>query len=305
MAGKSKNHMYAGFTSGLVSAVALQPFDLLKTRVQQSNGKSMIQVLKSLNTPLELWRGTLPSALRMSVGSAMYFTCLNTVREAVAGGRRKSEGDSRSTSSLPKLTNTENLVSGGLVRGTVGFLVMPITVIKVRYESSTYHYKSIVDAATSIYKHNGMKGFFYGWAATFARDAPYAGLYMLFYEQLKVALPSLLFSDLKASSHSEKYYSSWSSAMINSVAAATSAGIATTCTNPFDTVKTRMQLMPKEYPNFLTSVKTIVQHEGVQALFRGLALRICRKACQAGISWCIYEDLVKRFERMNLPGPEL
>lgn len=297
MAGKSKNHMYAGFTSGLVSAVALQPFDLLKTRAQQSNGKSVVQVIKGLKSPLELWRGTLPSALRMSVGSAMYFTCLNTVREAVAGGRRVV--GERSTSSLPKLTNTENLLTGGLVRGTVGFLVMPITVIKVRYESSTYHYKSIVDAAQSIFRTHGMKGFFYGWAATFARDAPYAGLYMLFYEQLKVALPSVLFSDLRTSSHSEKYYSSWSSAMINSVAAATSAGIATTCTNPFDTVKTRMQLSPREYPNFLTSVKTIVQHEGVQALFRGLALRICRKACQAGISWCIYEDLVKRFERMS------
>ena len=54
---------------------------------------------------------------------------------------------------------------------------MPVTVIKVRYESDLYNYKSISSASRSIFAQEGLKGFFSGFGATAVRDAPYAGLY--------------------------------------------------------------------------------------------------------------------------------
>jgi len=67
----------------------------------------------------------------------MYFTVLNESRTLLA--RRKINGQERTdtqsgTSALPKLSNTENLVAGGASRAAIGFVMMPATVIKVRYE---------------------------------------------------------------------------------------------------------------------------------------------------------------------------
>lgn len=70
-------------------------------------------------------------------GAAMYFTVLNESRTLLA--RRKINGMERtdvhsSSSALPKLSNTENLIAGGASRAAIGFVMMPATVIKVRYE---------------------------------------------------------------------------------------------------------------------------------------------------------------------------
>jgi solute carrier family 25 protein 38 len=51
-----------------------------------------------------------------------------------------------------------------------------------------YNYKSMLDAFTSIFKTAGVRGLFYGFGSTALRDAPFAGLYLLFYEQSKATL---------------------------------------------------------------------------------------------------------------------
>jgi len=67
----------------------------------------------------------------------MYFTVLNESRTLLA--RRKINGMERtdvhsSSSALPKLSNTENLIAGGASRAAIGFVMLPATVLKVRYE---------------------------------------------------------------------------------------------------------------------------------------------------------------------------
>lgn len=67
----------------------------------------------------------------------MYFTVLNETRVLLA--KRKMNGLDRTDtlsagSALPKLSNTENLLAGGASRAAIGFVMMPATVIKVRYE---------------------------------------------------------------------------------------------------------------------------------------------------------------------------
>lgn len=283
---KATRHLYAGFLSGLTSSIILQPLDLLKTRIQQSQGTSLMGSLKEIKTLPALWRGTVPSALRTSVGSALYFTTLNATRTYIANASSKADAatSQRSSTVLPKLSMHANLLSGAVVRGTVGFLTMPITVIKVQYESTFYNYKSILGAARGIYAQSGIPGFFYGFGVTFVRDAPYAGLYVLFYEKSKDLLNKMI-------RHPE---STVSSPAINSSSAFISATLATTITAPFDTIKTRVQLDHNKYPSFIKTAKTIVRQGGFIDLFDGLSLRLMRKAMSAGIAWCIYEELVKR-----------
>lgn len=202
-----------------------------------------------------------------------------------------------SSSSLPRLSNVANMTTGAIARTSAGFLMMPITVIKVRYESSFYSYKSIWGAGSAILKIEGIRGFFSGFGATAIRDAPYAGLYVLFYEQSKLRLSQIReLSPLAKISNSRGGMKSSTSLFINCLSGVLAAGFATMITNPFDVVKTRLQLMPGKYSNMIIAGRRMVKEDGVRSLLDGLGLRMARKALSSALAWTIYEELIRRAE---------
>ncbi|OOF95742.1 hypothetical protein ASPCADRAFT_145972 [Aspergillus carbonarius ITEM 5010] len=289
---KTTFHFAAGLCSGLTSSILLQPADLLKTRIQQSQTASLLPTIKTiLSSPhpiRNLWRGTLPSALRTGFGSALYFTSLNALRTGLAQSNTPVQITNSSSSALPKLSNTANLTTGAAARVAAGFVMMPVTVLKVRYESDYYAYRSLVSAGRDIVRTEGIRGLFSGFGATAARDAPYAGLYVLFYEQLKRRLAGL--------ANSSADQQPMKSSSINFVSGGLAAGLATAITNPFDAVKTRLQLMPGRYGNMMRAARLMVQEDGVRSLFGGLGLRITRKALSSALAWTVYEELILRAE---------
>jgi solute carrier family 25 protein 38 len=86
------------------------------------------------------------------------------------------------------------------------------------------------------------------------------------------------------------------SASINFGSGVLAAGLATAITNPFDAIKTRIQLQPKQYPNMIYAAKKIVRVDGVKSLFDGLGLRMSRKAISSALAWTLYEELIRRAE---------
>lgn len=303
-------HFFAGLTTGCFSAILLQPADLLKTRVQQARTTSLVTTVRDIlagpNSLKQLWRGTLPSVIRTGVGSALYFSSLNALRQHVArsnlltstGLVKAAKGNGEySSSSLPRLSNLANLTTGAIARTSAGFIMMPITVIKVRYESSLYSYNSMWGAGTAILKGEGIKGFFSGFGVTAVRDAPYAGLYVLFYEQSKRRLSQLReVTSLATPLESPKGMQSSASVSVNFLSGVLAAGFATAFTNPFDAVKTRLQLMPGEYGNMFIAGQRMIREDGIRSLFDGLGLRMGRKALSSALAWTIYEELVRQAE---------
>lgn len=203
---------------------------------------------------------------------------------------------SKSSSALPKLSNTANLATGAIARVAAGFVMMPVTVLKVRYESDYYAYRSLVGAGRDIVRTEGFRGLFAGFGATAARDAPYAGLYVLFYEQLKRRLATLSAKESNSDGF-QGTVSSSSSPSINFVSGASAAGIATAITNPFDAVKTRLQLMPAKYGNMVRAARLMIHEDGMRSLFGGLGLRMARKAFSSALAWTVYEELILRAEK--------
>jgi solute carrier family 25 protein 38 len=198
------------------------------------------------------------------------------------------------SSSLPRLSNVANLTTGAIARASVGFIMMPITVIKVRYESSLYSYKSIWQAAKSILEREGMKGFFSGFGATALRDAPYAGFYILFYEQSKRQLSQL--QNVVPSVELQTRMTSSQAIPINFLSGVIAAGLATTITNPFDAIKTRLQLMPRKYGNMFKATRKMIAEDGFPSLFDGLGLRVARKALSSALVWTLYEEVIRHME---------
>ncbi|KAI0443279.1 Dor1-domain-containing protein [Xylaria telfairii] len=296
-------HFVAGLGSGVFGAVLLQPFDLVKTRVQQQSGSHSIRsavrdIARSPNAVAAFWRGTVPSALRTGVGSAIYFTTLNTIRQQAAALTTSSSSSHHrqpaSSSALPKLSNTTNLLSGAFARAFAGLVLMPLTVIKVRYESSMYSYRSVSGAARDIYRAERFPGFFAGFGATTMRDAPYAGLYVVSYEQFKKRLGHMYGPSPHAPGSADMAGSV--SATINFSSGALAGATCSFISNPFDAVKTRIQLQPHVYRNMVHACQMMVTQEGVRSLYDGLALRMTRKAISSALAWMLYEELIRRAE---------
>jgi solute carrier family 25 protein 38 len=307
----SKSHFLSGGAGGLLSAVILQPADLLKTRLQQapsstsSTGTLLIAIRTITSGPApirSLWRGTVPSAIRTGAGSAIYFSSLHQLRgflaaysshsTSIRNGNSPKTSINSSSSSLPQLSPLGNLLCGAGARAAVGYIVMPITVLKVRYESSLYTYKSLFSAVRDITRAEGLRGFFSGWGATTIRDAPYAGLYVLFYEQGKKTLSAALCD-------CERPMTDNVATGVNAVSGALAAAAATAVTNPFDTLKTRIQVDPLKYKNMWVAAKLVISEGGGvgrwkgRALFDGLGLRVIRKAASSALAWGLYERMVR------------
>ncbi|CCE82918.1 Piso0_002681 [Millerozyma farinosa CBS 7064] len=302
----TSTHLISGAAAGLVSAFTLQPLDLLKTRLQQQQRANQVyqptitKELRKLTHLKELWRGVLPSTLRTSIGAGLYFTILSTSRTYISNAKTVPPEAGSKTSILPTLSPMENLLTGFGVRALVGIITMPITVIKARFESNMYSYNSMYEGFEGIYldgSGNGQKGsvrnFFKGTLATLARDCPYAGLYVLFYESLKNDVLGKLLPVYDSTSSGDLTRST----VINTSSAVLASFMSTSITAPFDAIKTRLQLSTvQDSSNTIYSVtKQLLKEEGgIRNFFRGLSLRLGRKGLSSGISWCIYEELIKK-----------
>ena len=265
-------HLLAGAVSGMASTVILQPLDLIKTRLQESTSVTKYQD-KSLGLR-RFWRGTLPSVCRNVPGTALYFMTLERLKNQVT-----TNPNLKFLTSEGKPSHTGNLALGSVSRSAIGFVMMPLSVLKVRFESSGYQYSGMFSGLAEIFRGEGLRGLFKGYAATVLRDAPFAGLYVVFYEKGKLLLNATFPTSNMAPN------------MIAGLLAGTSA---TLITQPFDMLKTRIQLEPQVYKSIWNGANVIISRNGFGAFFKGSFPRVLRKTLSSAITWTIYEELVKR-----------
>ena len=85
-------------------------------------------------------------------------------------------------------------------------------------------------------------------------------------------------------------------ATINFGSGALAGATCSFASNPFDAVKTRIQLQPQRYRNTAHAARRMVTEEGIRSLYDGLALRMARKALSSALAWMLYEELIRRAE---------
>lgn len=283
-----RQQLVSGASSGLVSTIALQPFDLLKTRLQQRDGittqgntitlfRTTREIVAS-NGWLGLWRGTSASLIRNVPGVALYMTLLTQLRTVMSVSPYfRIKSDHKSSSVLPKLSSQGNLLAGATARVAVGFILNPFTVLKARFESNIYAYESLSGAFVSLVRR-GPSELLRGFMVSSLRDAPYAGIFILFYEQIKA----------EASKHAGTSHSQ--AALIHSLSAASAGALATVSTHPFDVIKTKIQVRSEDrYHGLGATVTTIWKQRGLAGYFDGLSLRMTRKVASSAIGWAVYE----------------
>ncbi|GAA98071.1 uncharacterized protein L969DRAFT_93310 [Mixia osmundae IAM 14324] len=299
-------HLLSGALSGLASCVVLQPLDLVKTRLQQGSPSTQqvrivsaaVHVVKD-DGILGLWRGTLPTIARNVPGVACYMFMLTRSRLWLSTlpqfaprhpAASPSSGLTKQTA-LPKLTPTGDLLAGSISRTLVGFVLMPVTVLKTRMESSLYPRQGLIASFRTIWAPQqqtgqiaGVRALWSGFVPTALRDAPYAGLFVVFYERSKTIVGKIRIGDRDVPR-----------GVRDGIAGSLGATLATLMTAPFDTLKTKRQLRPETYKTIWQSSVLIWQQRGFLGFFDGVSLRVARKAGSSAIAWSLYEGLIRRW----------
>lgn len=266
----------AGSLSGTCSTILFQPLDLVKTRIQSysigGNKSGMLTVLVSVlknEKVTGLWTGMAPSLTRTVPGIGVYFSSMHWLRTTFGSKDPRP---------------MESVMIGAFARSISGVSMLPFTVVKTRFESGQFNYRSVTHAIFAIYRAEGSRGLYSGLAATLLRDAPFSGIYLMFYTQAKkVVKESTMLQDY--SSLPTLYF-----------ACGLVAGcLASVVTQPADVIKTHMQINPGKFSKIPHVIVYVYTKEGFSGFLRGIVPRTVRRTLMAALAWTVYESAMQQF----------
>ena len=269
----------AGSSAGLVSSLTLQPFEVVKTRMQAGRlnagpTKGMFATAGCVvrdEGVRGLWAGVTASCVRTAAGAGLYFLLLERVSRELNQRFPRVEGDKASAAA----DGARKFAVGATSRALAATLLCPITVVKTRMEyaaMSGVTYSGVRNALWQVASKEGARGLFSGLGSTLARDAPFSGLNLLMYTEARRAM-----ADLAAARGREV------TALDTLIAGAVAGGIATFATHPPDVLRTRAQL------GGTVSLAKLIAEEGARALWVGSAPRVARRTLQQAVTWSLFE----------------
>lgn len=262
--------LVGGACSGLVCTVLFQPLDFIKTQLQANRSSTRVDCLFTSKAQLykglvqrSWWIGLRPSLAKTIPGVACYFVTLSQIK--------KMFGTNVGPSSA--------VMIGALSRTITVIFVQPLTLIKTRYESGKFGYKSIHGAVRAIIAEEKLHGLYRGLGATIARDAPFSGIYLAFYSHLK-----------------QKTFSKSDSVLSTVVSGCAAGSLASLLTHPADVIKTRVQIERHvtQRGTLLQIVPTLYREAGILGFYRGFAPRVARRTLVSATAWLVYEEVKKR-----------
>uniref|UniRef100_A0A3B4EUB4 Mitochondrial glycine transporter n=1 Tax=Pundamilia nyererei TaxID=303518 RepID=A0A3B4EUB4_9CICH len=262
-----------GSLSGTCSTLLFQPLDLVKTRlqtlqtgVQPGSGRvGMVSVLLSVvrtERLLGLWKGVSPSFIRTIPGVGIYFSTYYSLKQHFLQDRCPGAA--------------EAVLLGGGARTVAGVVMLPVTVVKTRFECGRYSYGSVIGALRSVCQTEGPAALFSGLMATLLRDVPFSGIYVMFYSQTKASLP-------KGNTSPAAPVANFSCGVLAGV-------LASLITQPADVVKTHVQVNPQL--KTAEAIRYIYMEYGLQGFFRGAVPRSLRRTMMAAMAWTVYEQMM-------------
>ncbi|OMO53163.1 Endoplasmic reticulum-adenine nucleotide transporter [Corchorus capsularis] len=278
-----------GAMAGAFGEGMMHPVDTIKTRIQSQalltgsqSQKSIVQMVQTVWVADGLkgfYRGIAPGIIGSLATGATYFGFIESTKKWIEESHPKLEG------------HWAHFIAGAIGDTLGSFVYVPCEVMKQRMQiqgtkkswntsimteklqmkSSPQmycYYTGMFQAGHSIWKEQGFKGLYAGYGSTIARDVPFAGLMVMFYEALK---------DL-----TEKGRQKWApnfhvdGSFEGLVLGGLAGGFSAYLTTPLDVIKTRLQVQGSStsYNGWLDAMTKIWKSEGVKGMFRGSIPRI-------------------------------
>ncbi|XP_031119267.1 mitochondrial substrate carrier family protein E [Ipomoea triloba] len=306
-----------GGIAGAFGEGMMHPIDTIKTRIQsqailsgsqnQKSALQMIQTVWAKDSLAGFYRGVAPGITGSLATGATYFGVIESTKKWIEH-------------SHPSLSGHWAHFIAGAIGDTLGsFVYVPCEVIKQRMQvqgtrkywtsvvskegshmtqgMNTYgYYSGMFQAGCSIWKEQGPKGLYTGYWSTLARDVPFAGLMVTFYEAFK-----------NMTEYGRQKWFPNSNLQLNSsleglLLGGLAGGLSAYLTTPLDVIKTRLQVQGKivRYSGWSDAVHKIWATEGLRGMFRGSIPRITWYIPASALTFMAVEFLREQFnERLD------
>lgn len=268
-----------GSVAGSAGKVVEYPFDTIKVRLQ-SQPFDRLQYKGPLDCCRQsiqsegirgLYRGVSTPILGAAAETASLFWTFNLVQSYVK---------TQVTGHVPAA-----VVSGAISGSLTSLILTPIELVKCRIQvqtlaSSKIRY-GIVDTILSVYRTDGIFGFWRGQTGTFFRESGGSAAWFGAYEYVGYMF--------RTANH--KPTNSLGELMIAGAAAGISYNLSLF---PADTIKSQMQtenMLHNSKSGFIETGRSLVRTGGIAALYRGCGITVCRSAPSSAIIFVTYEAL--------------
>jgi len=195
-------------------------------------------------------------------------------------------------SSSPQLL--VNLLAGGFSGGLARLFVAPLDVVKIRFQVQidpkvlnakyrpNYHYKSIYNAFSTIFKQEGLIGLWHG---------------NLLAEIMWISFAAIQFTSFSFYKYTAQQIIKDNKYGLESLVGGGLAGLtATVCVYPLDLLRTRFaaQSIPKVHPTILSAFQTIYRTQGISGFYYGICPALWQLVPYASMQFFIYDNLKQR-----------
>eukprot|EP00055_Hartaetosiga_balthica_P000894 m.137723 g.137723 ORF g.137723 m.137723 type:complete len:336 (+) comp12231_c0_seq1:179-1186(+) len=275
---------FGGMLAGLTSTIILQPFDVVKVRMQVSgaysqsthNYKSSFHALQSLikNEGLTaLYKGSAPNILGNALAWGTYMLGYDFIKTLLA-----KEGES--------LHPAQHLFAGVAAGNVALFAVNPVWVVKTRMILQTKHdavqYTSMRHALSTIWKSEGIRGFYKG-VLPGILGTTHGGIQFMVYEALK-----------------KKFQVDPSQTQLKTVEYLVAATVSKWCagfaTYPYQVVRSQEQMVGNTV-SARGILLNIFRENGVTGFYKGVWPYMVRTVPATCIIFVAYENISQYLER--------
>lgn len=311
-------NLWASSVSALLARFFVHPMDTLKTRLQadyslRSRGLRSAALHIYKTEGLKAFYRGLPVTLALSVPALSVYLFIYDCMKSII---------SDSSNPLTETSPLTHLTSATIAEIFSGLFWTPLEVIKSKLQMQRHdHYSSLQEFHSSpttptgslpnlnrqqvsnsypsqsktikicsrIWNREGIQGFFRGYWLSLTVFVPYSVIYFVSYEQFKLALAHKyhpLISDSDLHKITLPFYAYL-------FAAAGSGTLAAMFSNPFDRIKTIVQVAETAHEgNVREVIKNLIRDEGIwRACTRGTLSRILWAVPNLCISMTVYESM--------------
>ncbi|CAL5360770.1 unnamed protein product [Camellia sinensis] len=277
MENSSLRRLMSGAVAGAVSRTSVAPLETIRTHLMVGScGNSTTEVLQNIMETegwKGLFRGNLVNVIRVAPSRAIELFAYETVKKQLT----PKPGEQQ------KLPIPASPIAGAIAGISSTLCTYPLELLKTRLTVQRGVYKNLFDAFLKIVKEEGPAELYRGLTPSLIGVVPYAATNYFAYDTLRKAYKKVF---------NEDEIGSIATLLIGSAAGA----ISSSATFPLEVARKHMQagaLNGRQYNNMLHALVSILEHEGVSGLYRGLGPSCMKLIPAAGISFMCYEACKK------------